>query len=108
VRASVRAFVDEHVLPIIGKCYVDGRFPRSFRRWRSWACSARICRRARMRRAEQRRVWGSSAGGRGVQACVVPSAGRAGHVSDLRVRQRGAAGEVSPKMASGEIIGCFD
>ncbi len=28
VRASVRAFVDEHVLPIIGQCYVDGRFPR--------------------------------------------------------------------------------
>ena len=28
VRDSVRAFVDEHVLPIIGKCYVDGRFPR--------------------------------------------------------------------------------
>src|SRR5881296_219347 len=27
VRASVRAFVDERVLPIIGKCYVDGRFP---------------------------------------------------------------------------------
>ncbi|HEY2164426.1 MAG TPA: acyl-CoA dehydrogenase family protein [Gemmatimonadaceae bacterium] len=28
VRASVRAFVDEHVLPVIGQCYVDGRFPR--------------------------------------------------------------------------------
>jgi glutaryl-CoA dehydrogenase len=28
VRSSVRAFVDEHVLPVIGKCYVDGRFPR--------------------------------------------------------------------------------
>ena len=28
VRASVRAFVDEHVLPVIGKCYVEGRFPR--------------------------------------------------------------------------------
>jgi len=28
VRASVRAFVDERVLPIIGKCYVDGRFPK--------------------------------------------------------------------------------
>jgi glutaryl-CoA dehydrogenase len=28
VRDSVRQFVDEHVLPIIGKCYVDGRFPR--------------------------------------------------------------------------------
>jgi len=28
VRASVRAFVDEHVLPVIGACYVEGRFPR--------------------------------------------------------------------------------
>ena len=27
VRDSVRAFVDEKVLPIIGQCYVDGRFP---------------------------------------------------------------------------------
>jgi len=28
VRDSVRRFVDERVLPIIGSCYVDGRFPR--------------------------------------------------------------------------------
>src|SRR6187401_2927534 len=28
VRDSVRHFVDERVLPIIGKCYVEGRFPR--------------------------------------------------------------------------------
>jgi len=28
VRDSVRAFVDEKVLPIIGQCYVEGRFPR--------------------------------------------------------------------------------
>jgi glutaryl-CoA dehydrogenase len=28
VRDSVRAFVDAKVLPIIGKCYVDGRFPK--------------------------------------------------------------------------------
>src|ERR1043165_8132256 len=28
VRDSVRQFVDEQVLPIIGKCYVDGRFPK--------------------------------------------------------------------------------
>ncbi|MFP5353601.1 MAG: acyl-CoA dehydrogenase family protein [Gemmatimonadota bacterium] len=28
VRDSVRQFVDERVLPIIGQCYVDGRFPR--------------------------------------------------------------------------------
>ena len=28
VRDSVRAFVDKKVLPIIGQCYVDGRFPK--------------------------------------------------------------------------------
>src|SRR5687767_4259514 len=28
VRDSVRAFVDEHVIPIIGQAYIDGRFPR--------------------------------------------------------------------------------
>jgi glutaryl-CoA dehydrogenase len=28
IRDSVRRFVDERVLPIIGKAYVDGRFPR--------------------------------------------------------------------------------
>jgi glutaryl-CoA dehydrogenase len=28
VRDSVRRFVDERVLPIIGSCYVDGRFPK--------------------------------------------------------------------------------
>src|SRR5438874_13264856 len=28
VRDSVRRFVDERVMPIIGQCYVDGRFPR--------------------------------------------------------------------------------
>src|SRR4026208_142945 len=28
VRESVRQFVNEKVLPIIGKCYVDGRFPK--------------------------------------------------------------------------------
>ena len=27
VRESVRRFVDERVLPIIGQCYIDGRFP---------------------------------------------------------------------------------
>ncbi len=28
IRDSIRQFVDEQVLPVIGKCYVDGRFPR--------------------------------------------------------------------------------
>ena len=28
IRDTVRAFVDEKVLPIIGQCYVDGRFPK--------------------------------------------------------------------------------
>jgi len=28
VRDSIRQFVDDRVMPIIGKCYVDGRFPK--------------------------------------------------------------------------------
>ena len=28
VRASVRQFVDERIIPVIGDCYIDGRFPR--------------------------------------------------------------------------------
>ena len=28
VRDTVRAWVDEHLMPIIGECYVAGRFPR--------------------------------------------------------------------------------
>lgn len=28
IRDSVRRFVDERVMPIIGQCYVDGRFPK--------------------------------------------------------------------------------
>src|SRR5688500_20407645 len=28
IRDSIRQFVDERVIPVIGKCYVDGRFPR--------------------------------------------------------------------------------
>jgi glutaryl-CoA dehydrogenase len=27
IRTTIRAFVDEKILPIIGKCHVDGRFP---------------------------------------------------------------------------------
>jgi len=28
IRDSIRQFVDEKVIPVIGKCYVEGRFPR--------------------------------------------------------------------------------
>jgi glutaryl-CoA dehydrogenase len=28
VRDTVRAWVDEHLLPVIGECYVEGRFPK--------------------------------------------------------------------------------
>jgi glutaryl-CoA dehydrogenase len=28
VRASVRQFVDERILPVIGDCYIEGRFPK--------------------------------------------------------------------------------
>jgi glutaryl-CoA dehydrogenase len=43
VRDSVRRFVDERVLPIIGQCYVDGRFPKEILPdlTPSWASSAR-------------------------------------------------------------------
>jgi glutaryl-CoA dehydrogenase len=44
VRDSVRRFVDERVLPIIGKHYVDGTFPKHLiPRWGSWASSAPTC-----------------------------------------------------------------
>jgi glutaryl-CoA dehydrogenase len=28
VRDSIRRFVDERVLPVIGKCFIEGRFPK--------------------------------------------------------------------------------
>jgi len=28
VRDTVRAWVDQHLMPVIGQCYIDGRFPR--------------------------------------------------------------------------------
>ena len=28
VRDTIRSFVDEKVLPIIGDCYIEGRFPK--------------------------------------------------------------------------------
>ncbi len=28
VRDSIRRFVDDHVLPVIGKCYIEGHFPK--------------------------------------------------------------------------------
>src|SRR3954467_13227660 len=28
VRDTIRSFVDENVLPIIGDCYIEGRFPK--------------------------------------------------------------------------------
>jgi len=28
VRDSVHRFVDERVMPVIGQCYIEGRFPR--------------------------------------------------------------------------------
>ena len=28
IRDSIRRFVDERVLPVIGKCFIEGRFPK--------------------------------------------------------------------------------
>ena len=32
VRDTIHAFVDEKVLPIIGDCYIEGRFPKEIGR----------------------------------------------------------------------------
>lgn len=47
VRDSVRRFVDERVLPIIGHCYVEesSRWS-SFQKWASSVSSARTCRKS--------------------------------------------------------------
>ena len=47
VRDTVRRWVDDRVMPIIGECYIEGRFPTSWcPRWPSLACSAPTCRRS--------------------------------------------------------------
>ena len=28
VRDTVRSWVDEHLMPVIGECYIEGRFPK--------------------------------------------------------------------------------
>jgi len=44
VRDTVRGWVDDNLMPVIGEAYVAGKFPsNSSPAWPSSACSARIC-----------------------------------------------------------------
>jgi hypothetical protein len=51
IRDTVREWVDDNLLPVINDAYI-GRYlpkqliPGSSRGWRSWACSARTCRKS--------------------------------------------------------------
>ncbi len=101
VRDSVRRFVDERVLPIIGDCYVEGRFPRELipEMAALGVLGANLPETLRLRWAEQRGVRAHHAGARTRRfrhSFVCVGAGRAGDVSDLCVRERGAQGRVAP------------
>ena len=87
VRESVRQFVDDKVLPIIGKCYVDGRFPKELI---PEMASLGVLG-ANLPEPQQRRVRPDHAGARARRlghSIVRVGAGRARHVSHLRLRLR--------------------
>ena len=66
VRDSVRRFVDERVLPIIGDAYVQGRFPKELipELARARRASARTCRRSTAARGSTTCVRAHHAGAR--------------------------------------------
>ena len=95
VRDTVRAWVDEHLMPVIGDAYIEGKFPeaadpgdgRAGRPRRQPAGGVRL------RRAQQRGVRPHHAGARARRQrhpLLRLGAGRAGDVPDLRLRLRGA------------------
>ena len=45
IRDTVRAWVDDRVMPIINEAYIGRHFPRELipEEWASWACSAPTC-----------------------------------------------------------------
>jgi glutaryl-CoA dehydrogenase len=44
VRDTVREWVDDELLPIIGDAYIERKFPKEIiPQLASWACSARTC-----------------------------------------------------------------
>ena len=95
VRDTVRAWVDEHLMPVIGDAYIEGKFPEAADSRDGGAGPPRRqpARGVRLRRAQQRGVRPHHAGaraGRQRHPLVRLGAGRAGDVPDLRLRLRGA------------------
>jgi glutaryl-CoA dehydrogenase len=112
VRDTVREWVDDNLMPIIEEAYIERTLPEGDH---PAARRARRVRRepaggVRLRGAEQRRLRPDHAGA-GARRLGHPllrvRAGRALHVPDLRVRQRGAEAEVPAAHGAGEVIGCF-
>ena len=113
VRDSVRRFVDEQVLPIIGQCYVEGRFPKELipAMAELGLFGANLPEEVRLRRAQQRRLRAHHAGARAWRLR------RSDRSRRCRARWRCTPSTPSgatsrsvascPAMAAGEIIGCF-
>ena len=95
VRDTVRAWVDEHLMPVIGDAYIEGKFPKQLIPGMAELGLARRqpARGVRLRRTQQRGVRPDHAGagaGRQRHSLLRVGAGRAGDVPDLRLRLRGA------------------
>ena len=100
VRDTVRTWVDENLIPVIGEAYIEGQFPEAAHRrhGRAGALRGQPAGGVRLRRAQQRGVRPHHAGagaGRLGDPVLRLGAGRAGDVPDLRLRVRRAEEEVA-------------
>ena len=96
IRDHVRGWVEDRYLPLVEKAYEEAYFPAEVIPEVGADGVARrdAAREVRLRRREPRRLRAGDAGARARRlgpALVRLGAGFAGDVSDLRVRQRGAA-----------------
>ena len=113
VRDTIRDWVDEQLLPVIGECYVEHRFPMGLIPQMgelgvfgatlpaSYGCAElnNVAYGLLMQELERGRFRG---------AFFRQRAERAGDVPDPRVRQlKSRRMTWLPKMAAGEVIGCF-
>ena len=101
VRDTVRTWVDENLIPVIGEAYVEGQVSQAADPGDGGAGALRRqpARGVRLRRPQQRGLRPHHAGagaGRLRHPLVRLGAGRAGDVPDLRLRLRGAEEEVAP------------
>ena len=111
VRDTVRTWVDEHLLPVIGEAYVEGNFPKQLIPGMAELGPVRrqSARGVWLRRAQQRRLRPDHAGagaGRQRHPHFRLGAGRAGDVSHLCLRIRRAEEEVAsaPRIGPGDRL----